>query len=177
MTETIIKNIVRFIVLILSQVLILNNIHLGGYINPYLYIVFILMLPFKTPNWLLLVFSFAIGLCIDMFSNTIGMHAAACVLMGSIRPLIINYVYTKEDYEYITQPSVKDMCLYSFLTYAAIITFIHHLTLFYIEAFKFTDFFSTLARVVLSSLFTIVLIIITQYIFVKEKKTNNSAVA
>ncbi|MFA6923457.1 MAG: rod shape-determining protein MreD [Bacteroidales bacterium] len=170
MTDTITKNIVRFIVLILFQVLILNNILLGGYINPYLYIVFILMLPFRTPNWLLLIFSFAMGISIDMFSDTIGMHAAACLFAAFIRPFTINYVYTKDDYEYITQPSVKDMGLYSFLTYAAIITFVHHFALFYIEAFRFADFFSTLLRVILSSLFTIVLIIITQYVFVKEKK-------
>lgn len=128
------------------------------------------MLPFRTPNWLLLVFSFAMGICIDMFSDTIGMHAAACVLAAFVRPFTINYVYTKEDYEYVTQPSVKDMGLYPFLTYASIIIFIHHFALFYIEAFRFSGFFSTLLKVILSSLFTIILIIITQYIFVREKK-------
>ena len=78
----ILKNIIRFVVLVFIQVAILNNIQISGFINPYMYVLFILLLPFETPNWILLVLSFFLGLSIDIFSNTLGMHASASVFMA-----------------------------------------------------------------------------------------------
>ena len=170
MTDVILKNLIRFVSLVLFQVLILNNIQLGGYINPYLYIVFILMLPFRIPNWILLILSFMIGITIDIFSNTIGMHAFACVLTGFFRPFVLSYTYSKEDYEYIVQPSVPDIGIYAFTSYTILITLIHHTALFFIEAFGFADLFSISLRILFSSIFTILLVVISQYIFSKNKK-------
>src|ERR1035438_10242339 len=91
MINKVVRNIIRFLVLILVQVIVLNNIQLNGFINPYIYILFI-MLPFETPGWLLLVLSLVTGLTVDMFSNTLGMHAAACVFLGFCRPRIISFI-------------------------------------------------------------------------------------
>lgn len=95
----IVKNIIRFIVLLLLQVMVFNNIQLSGFLNPYLYVLFILLLPFETPPWLLLVLSFFMGLSVDVFSNTLGIHASACVFMGFLRPFILNYISVRDNYE------------------------------------------------------------------------------
>ena len=76
------ENIFRFILLILFQVLILDHVELGGYLNPFLYVMFILMLPFETPDWLVLLLGFITGLTLDMFTDTIGMHTASCVWLA-----------------------------------------------------------------------------------------------
>jgi rod shape-determining protein MreD len=163
MINDIISNIIRFIILVLVQVLILNNIQLGGYINPYLYVLFILLLPIETPKWLILFLSFFIGIGVDMFSNTMGLHAAASVFMGFCRPYLLKVLAPREGYATETKLSLKSMSLRWFLTYGGILVFLHHLFLFYTEAFRFTEFFHTLLRVILSSFFSILLIIICQY--------------
>ena len=82
MIINILQIILRFIVLVAIQVFILNNIQLGGVINPYLYILFLLTLPVQTPRLLLLLIGFALGISIDMFQNSTGIHAFACVLIA-----------------------------------------------------------------------------------------------
>ena len=77
MINNILKHSVRFVFLVLLQVLILNNIQLNGFINPYLYILFIIMLPFEIPVWLLMLLAFVMGISIDMFLNTMGIHVCA----------------------------------------------------------------------------------------------------
>ena len=83
------KNIIRFVVLILVQVLVLNHINFFGYLDPYLYVLFILMLPFEIPGWMLLISAFLLGLGIDLFSGTSGIHTAASVFMAFCRPAML----------------------------------------------------------------------------------------
>jgi hypothetical protein len=160
----------RFLVLVLLQVLVLNNIQLGGFINPYLYVLFILMLPFETPKSVLLIASFVLGLFIDMFSNTMGMHAAACVFMGFCRPFATIYISPRGGYEFGVLPTVKDLGFRWYITYAGIMVFLHHLILFFIEVFRFSDFFLTLNRVFLSTVFTLLLVVISQYLIYGKGK-------
>lgn len=166
----VIRNIIRFIVLILFQVLILDNINLGGYVNPYLYVYFILLLPFEIPGWLLLISSFLIGLGVDVFSGTLGMHAAASVIMAFFRPVIIRSIASGREYESGMQPSIRDLGFRWFFMYSMSLIFIHHFALFFIEVFSFHDFFSTLLRVIFSTLFTLLLVILTQYFFYRPQK-------
>lgn len=164
------KNVLRFFFLILFQVLILNNIQFTGYINPYLYVLFILMLPFETPKWILLILAFLLGLSIDMFSNTMGMHAAASVFLAFCRPYLLVYIAPRGGYEYESQPTIGHLGLNWYLSYSGILVLLHHIALFYIEVFRLSEFFSTLYRVVLSSCFTILLLIISQYLMYGKKK-------
>ncbi len=170
MTNTIIRNILRFFVLVLVQVLIVKNIELGRFINPFVYVLFILMLPFETPKWLLLLASFFLGITIDMFYDTSGMHAAACVMMGYIRPGVLKLFSPRDGYEFGTQPSIQYLGIPWFLSYAGILVVIHHLILFYIEIFRFSEFFSTFFRVIVSSIFTLLLVVISQYLFQRKKE-------
>src|SRR5581483_10393034 len=111
MISDIFSNILRFIFLILFQVLVLNNIQLGGYINPYGYVLFILLLPVETPKWLLLLLSFSIGISLDMFSNTMGLHAAACVFMAYCRPRVLRIISPREGYGFESRLTVESVNL------------------------------------------------------------------
>lgn len=162
-------NFVRFILLVLLQVLILNNIELFGYINPYAYVLFILLLPFETPRWLLLILAFILGFCIDIFMNTIGMNIAATVLMAFARPGIVNIMTSERDFEANLKPGIRDFGFKWFFVYSGSLVLIHHLALFFLEAFKFTHFWNTISRALLSSVFTLFIIIILQYLFYKKK--------
>jgi cell shape-determining protein MreD len=157
----------RFIVLLLVQVVVLNNIQFTGYINPFVYIMFIMMLPVRLNNAILLIIAFFTGLIVDMFSNTMGMHAAACVFMAFTRPTVLKVLAPRDGYEAESSPSARELGFTWFLIYAATLTLIHHFVLFYIEVFRFSEFFSTLLRVVLSSVATLVVIMISQYLFGK----------
>ena len=172
MTSKVFINIIRFIILVGLQVLILENINLRGYINPYLYVYFILLLPFETPGWLLLIASFLMGFSIDTFVGTMGIHTAASVLMAFARPLIIKAIPSRKEFEPGMKPSISDLGFLWFFTYSLLLIFIHHFALFYLEVFSFTDFFNTLLRVLLSSIFTILLVIIAQYLFFKASGKN-----
>ncbi len=88
-----------FILLILLQVLLFNNIQFSGYVNPYVYIMFILLLPVEIPSWLLLIISFFTGLIIDLFTGTPGMHTSATVLAGFVRPYVLRIISPRDGYE------------------------------------------------------------------------------
>ena len=169
MINNILKHSVRFVFLVLLQVLILNNIQLNGFINPYLYILFIIMLPFEIPVWLLMLLAFVMGISIDMFLNTMGIHAAACVFMAYTRSYVLNFFSPRDGYESNTEPSLEYWGLTWFLSYSSIMVCLHHVVFFFIEAFRLTEFFSTFFRVIVSSVFTILLIIISQYVAFKGK--------
>lgn len=169
MNNIYLKTILRFIILVLLQVLVFNNIHFRGYVNPYIYIMFILMLPFEIPSWLLLISAFGIGISIDLFSDTMGMHAAASVFMAFCRPAVLRMVSSTKDYELGLNPSIKDLGFNWFLNYSLILILLHHLFYFYLEVFTFHEFFYTFWRVIFSSFFTLLFIIISQYLFYKKK--------
>jgi rod shape-determining protein MreD len=162
------RNIARFIVLVLAQILILNNIQVSGYIVPYIYVLFILLLPFETPGWLLLLSGFALGITVDLFTQTPGMHAAACVFMAFLRPSVLEMSAPRDGYEAGTFPRVHYLGFQWFLRYTVILVLAHHFLLFYIEVFRFSEFFSTLLRVLLSSLFSVVLIMLSQYFIYRK---------
>jgi len=162
MISNIIKYGSMFILLILFQGLILNNVEFGGYIVPFLYVFFILALPFETPSWMVLLFGFFLGIFIDSFTSTLGMHTAANVFMAFCRSYLLKLMAPRGGYEINLRPNVQSMGLTWYLLYASILVLLHHLFLFYIESFKFTQFFYTLGRAFASAFFTIVLVLIVQ---------------
>lgn len=153
-----------FILLVLLQVLLFNNIRFSGYVNPYIYIMFILLLPIEIPAWLLLIISFFTGLIIDLFSGSPGMHTSATVLAGFIRPYVLRIISPRDGYESGSDPSMVIYGFRWFLIYTLIIVLFHHTALFYLEVFRFTDFFRTLLRVLLSTLFSGTFIFLLEYI-------------
>ncbi len=170
MLTEIFRNIIRFFLLVLVQVLLIKNIELGRFINPFMYVLFIIILPFETPKWLLLFSAFALGIAIDYFYDTAGMHSAACVLMAFVRPGILKLFSPRDGYEFGTQPTVQYLGIPWFLSYAGILIFLHHFFLFFIEVFRFSEFFSTFLRVIISSVFTLLLVVMAQYLFQGKKE-------
>lgn len=162
-----INSILRYglisVILILLQVLLFNNIQFSGYVNPYVYIMIILMLPALTPQWLLLVIAFFTGLVIDLFSGSPGMHASATLFAGFFRPYVLRIISPRDGYESGSDLSMTAYGARWYFIYAVIIVLIHHLTLFYIEVFRFADFFRTLLRALLSSAFTVGFILLAEY--------------
>lgn len=152
-----------FIILILLQVLFFDNIQFSGYVNPYVYIMFILLLPIEMPAWILLVIAFLTGLTVDLFSGTPGMHAGATVLAGFVRPYILRIISPRDGYEPGASPSMAIYGLRWFLIYTTLIVTAHHFILFFLEVFRFTDFFRTMLRILLSSVLTITFILLAEY--------------
>lgn len=162
------RNIIRFLILLLFQVLVLDNVRMGGYLNPYIYVLFILLMPFETPRWLLLVTAFLMGVSVDLYTNTLGMHAAASVFMAFLRPWVLSVFAPRDGYEPETFPRIFFYGFNWFLRYSLVMVFLHHLALFYIEAFHFQDFLSTLLRVILSTALSTATIILSQYFIFRK---------
>jgi len=170
MINTVSRNIFRMFILILFQVLVLNNIQVSGFINPYMYVLFILLLPFETPRWLLLISGFAIGISIDLFANTPGMHTSATVFMAFLRPYVLKFIMPHDEYEPGTYPRLYYFGFTWFFKYSLVLVFLHHTFLFYVEAFRITFFFHTMLRVLLSTLFSVFLIILSQFFLFRKQK-------
>lgn len=157
------RNIFRFIVVILFQVMVMDNVMINGYMIPYIYLLFILLLPFETPNWVLLLSGFLLGLGIDFIEHTPGMHTAATVLIAFVRPYLLKLLAPRDGYEPDTFPRIHYYGFIWFLKYALMLVVIHHLALFYLEVFQLREFFSTLLRVILSSILSASTIVLSQY--------------
>ena len=165
-----ISNSLRFILLVFIQIFLLKNIVFYDLNVPYLYVLFILLLPFETPNWVLFFFSFLIGITVDLFNDTLGLHAAASTILALVRILFIAVTVQKDNYDSDPEPSLSIMGFRWFFFYALILTFIHHFFLLNFEVFKFSEIPSTLSRVILSSLITLTLIFISELLFFRKKQ-------
>lgn len=163
MVQVWIKYIIMFAAVVLAQVLLLNQVQLSGYLNPYLYILFILLLPVSMPRYAVLLLSFVLGMVIDIFSDTPGLHAAATVFMGFFRTPVISMLSTRES-DQSDFPGLHQTGMSWFLTYTLLLTLLHHLFLFYLEVFTFAGFFHTLLRVVFSTIFTVFIIVLSQFL-------------
>ena len=169
MVRAFITNSIRFILLIASQVFLLKNI---GYYNlsiPYLYILFIMLLPFGIPNALLFSLAFLAGITIDVFYDTMGLNAIACTVMALVRVIFIALTVQRDGFDNEPEPRLGLMGFRWFVFYAVILTFFHHLILFGFETFKFSELGFTLLRVIMSTFFTVFLIIITEFAFFQKK--------
>lgn len=158
------QNIIRFILLLFFQVMVLNNLQFLGYINPYIYVLFILALPYRMPRWMTLVLGFLTGLVIDMFANTGGLHAFATVLVAFLRNGTIDLFLAIDEGNNPT-PSLHSFGINAYLKYVILLVFIHHATLFFLEAFSFSNFGLLAGKIVLSASVTILIIFGVQSLF------------
>lgn len=152
------QNIFRFVVLVTVQVLALNNIQFFGFINPYIYILFIFSLPVKLPRWITLILAFILGLSIDIFLNTPGIHAFATVLIAFLRNGTIK-LFTEIEEGNNPVPSFYTFGVGSYIKYVVTLVFIHHFTLFLLESFSFNHIGLTLLKVLFNSIITILIIL------------------
>ena len=124
---------------------------------------FILLLPIELPSWLLLILSFITGLIIDFFSGSPGIHTSATVLAGFARPYILRIVSPRDGYESGSDPSMFSYGFRWFFFYALLVVLVHHTALFYLEVFRFAEFFRTMLRVLLSTIFSMAFILLIEF--------------
>ena len=166
-------NIIRFVALILFQVFVVNNIRLGGYVHPYVYIIFIMLLPINIPNWQLLVLGFFLGLAVDFFGGTPGLHTGATTFMAFCRPYILNLLSGHQKYENVQEPNLGQQGGLWFIKYTSCMVIVHHLFLFLAESFSFKLFGQVLLRILISAPVSIFLIMMILYIFKSDKKRDS----
>ena len=167
-SKIILINLLRWLVLLFVQIFLLRNIGFYNLSTPFIYILFILLLPFNVPNLLLYIFAFVTGLTIDAFYDTLGVHTSACVALAFVRILFISVSLNREAVDE-PEPSLGNMGFRWFTLYSILCILAHHLVVFFLEAFKFSEFSYTLGRTLLSAVFTLFTILLTAFIFHNRK--------
>ncbi|TDN95340.1 hypothetical protein DET49_102227 [Salegentibacter sp. 24] len=166
MNNNIVKNSIRFLGLVLIQVLILSNINFLGYINPYLYILFILLYPFNSNRSLFLILSFLLGFSIDLFEDSGGAHAAACLVLAFVRPNLLRFSfgisYDHQNLRLSTTPFGARV------SYIFISILIHHFILFFLEMFSLSHIIIVLKKTLFAGLFSVILIMLSLAVFSKK---------
>ena len=169
--NNILKNSIRFVLFLLIQIIILNEVPpLHQFITPYLYFVFIVWLPFGTSRLTLTVSGFLLGYCLDVFTNTPGLHAAAAALIGYVRPTILNLLLAQETSEEVNkEPSVGSMGWGPYLIYALLLTFIHHFYLVLLEWLQFGSFGYFIGKVIATTIMSVILILLVELVMNRRK--------
>lgn len=167
-----IKNIIRFILLVLFQIFILDKIRLHQMVTPYLYFIFIVWLPFKINRVLLMFLAFILGFTIDSFRHQPGFHSAACVLMAYFRPFVINLLIPQDGVESsYHEPSFKSMGgVLPYLIYVGILIAFHNAWLFLLEAWQFSDAWYFFVKTFSSTMLSVILVFITELLFSRKQK-------
>jgi rod shape-determining protein MreD len=170
MIGLIIRYVFVFIGFILLQVLILNHISVfNGWAQPYLYIYPLIALPLILPKRFLLLIGFAVGLIMDMFTHTPGIHTSATLTLVFFRPTVLKAIRPREGFKsYI--PSIKIMGMSKYFTYSGLLVLIHNLWLFALLYFSTGLILSAIGHALLSTVFTLILILIIQ-LFSQPDKT------
>ena len=159
------NNTLRFLGLVFFQVLILNNVRLGGYINPFLYILFIIKIPSNVPKWGVLCLSFALGFSVDIFSTTMGFHAFSATFAGLCRIQLFDMFFSKHDRETTFTPGLQMGNFGTFALYSFVIILAHSLCYFFIEIFILEEIFEVIMRAILSAIVTAALALFVEFLF------------
>ena len=151
------KKSLQFLALGLLQVLVFNTFWEGRFFDPQIYILFLLLFPITFPRIPFLLLGFFVGLTMDFFTYTIGIHAAACTFLCFIRPSVLRFINPGEQYDSLSSPSPSKYGFAWFIKYLFISTFGYTFVLFFIEKFSFSSFLPTLFKVVLSTLVSVLI--------------------
>lgn len=172
-----VKNIFRFILFILVQVYILNNVYpIHQFVKPYIYFLFILWLPFNINRAGLMLLAFVFGLTFDYFSGLPGFHTLPCVFIAYLRPFLLNLLIPQETTQLsFAEPSVKSMGWASYSTYILILTFMHTALLVFIEWMEFGDFLFFIGKVTATTVLSLILIFIADMLFPRKGKVRTNA--
>ena len=168
--KVILMNIFRWLLLLFLQIFLLRNMSFYNFPSPFLYTLFLLLLPFRISNFLLYILAFGTGIILDSFYDTLGVHTSACVVLAFVRILFINISLSRESLDG-PSPTLGNMGFKWFSLYTLICIFAHHLILFFLEAFKLSSLGYTLGRAIMSLIFTVFLIFLTEFTFQSKKTT------
>lgn len=168
MNSATLYNIARFLLLLAAQVIIFDSFNFSGYLNPFPYVLFIILYPVNGNRYALLLSSFVLGIAVDMFNDSGGVHAAACVILAYLRPTFFRFSFGVS-YEYQTI-KVNERLTPERFSFILICVVSHHLVLFILETFRVRFFWTILLQTLFSSIFTIVMCLIIIQIFKPAKR-------
>lgn len=168
MNSALLNNIARFVLLLAAQVLLFNNINFLGYINPFPYVLFIILYPVNGNRYGLLLASFFLGLLMDMFLNSGGVHSTACLVLAFFRPSIFKFSFGLS-YEYQTV-RLNDALTPERFSFLLIAIVLHHIILFILEIFTIDFFWNIILRTVVSTVFTIIISILIIYLIKPNRR-------
>lgn len=152
-------NILRFVVLVLLQLLLVNNLHFLGLCHPCLYVLFLIALPQTLPRWAELLIGFMTGLVIDVACNSLGVHCAACTLIAFLRPVFLKKMVLEKK-QVLSEPSSQTLGFIVYFKLITLLVLLHHSTVFILSAFTWSNWWITLLQIIVSSLFTIGFIVV-----------------
>ena len=152
------KQIARYIVVMILQVLLFNQLQLLGVCHPYVYLLCLLMMPITLPHNVEMLIGAVVGLMMDIFCNSLGIHTASCILVMFIRPYLLGALVNEKD-RLNEQISLRSIGFEAFLKYIVILVVVHHLVVFALAAWSWSHFGFVLLETLVSSLLTILLII------------------
>lgn len=152
------KQIGRYIVVMLLQVLLFDQLQLWGVCHPYIYILCLLMMPITLPHNVDMLIGAAVGLVMDIFCNSLGVHAAGCILVMFIRPYLIGGLVNDKD-RLNEQISIRSIGMEAMLRYVIILVVIHHLTVFALAAWSWSHIGFVLLETLVSSFITILMVL------------------
>lgn len=165
------KNSIRFVVFVLLQVLIFNQLEIGYGFHLMIYPLFIMLLPFELGVISLMGLAFLSGIIIDIFSNTYGLHASSLVMMAYFRPIIFKFYGPREGYDPLKEPSVFDMGNRWFTLVFGSLLLIHHFWFFLIESFEFNQFLFVLQKTTFSVVTSFLICLLLQSFLIKKSKS------
>jgi hypothetical protein len=165
MNRNIIIQAISFFLYLLYQVLILKSIVLFNTAFCFLYVAYLFFLPVESNTLVLMLMGFLMGFCIDIFYDSLGLHAFACVFVMYVRNYYLSAITPQGGYDSNTTPSISVNGMQWFLVYTVPLVFLHHAVLFFVEAGGFDMFWFTLWKVIMSTLFTAIVTVIVQYLF------------
>ncbi len=163
------KLVLQFLLIVVVQVLVLNSICLWGYVTPLLYLMFVLTLPFQMPSWLVVSSGFLMGMCVDLFSGVMGVHAASLTFVAFIRPLVMQLIPHAAIEEH-QRPILYDMHFPWFAGYTLVMALVHQFLVFFFDALSLACFGHLLVMTLLNALFTTFLILLVQCLFYNSSK-------
>lgn len=152
------KQLVRYIIVMLLQVLLFDQLQLWGVCNPYIYVLCLLMLPITLPHSVDMVIGAIVGIIMDIFCNSLGIHMASCILLMFIRPYLIGAIVSDKD-RLNEQISTRTLGLEGMVKYVVILVLLHHLTIFTLAAWSWHHIGFVLLETLVSSIVTILIII------------------
>ena len=162
MTADLLKRLLWFFLFVLAQVLVLGRIHLFHVATPLFYVYFVALFPRNYPKWSVLVWSFLLGLAVDIFSNTPGLASSSLTLIAAVQPYLFEAFVPRESADNL-EPSVKALGLPKFSTYISLLVFIYCAVFYTLEIFSFFNWEYWVLCVVGSTVITLLLVATCEY--------------
>lgn len=173
MIKSYLKVFFYFILFVALQVLVLNNIQLFKIVSPLLYIYVIIKMPVNLTRIAVILLSFTLGVIIDVFSNTLGLHAAACSLIGFFRQPVLNTFSEREMMEGAS-PSYNTLGTGPFIRYSLLMVVLHHTALYLIESVSLFDPLFLVIRIAGSIVLTSLCIFVVEAFNIERRRSGDS---